>query len=264
MYTIFSKNDMITNQNITIIVENNLYERNKKFFDNVLSVFEKNTDLIYDCLFIYSSSLSYNLFTSHFYCNPDIDWRFQCLSCIEEYVIDKIDVTTFHGGGVIYNNKLFLLIGDRFNGKSTLIHYLSNECGCDFVDDDNIFYRDGKFWGYNMPIRLRNKPIFQNNIILNFLDERNNTRYLIKANRRMTFLPQSTIIVFPKYIEGEDMVNQIVKQELFQTLLKSVRHSRDNYGMFKDLIQITKSVPAYYIKYDYCDIVFNHMKAISI
>lgn len=101
----------------------------------------------------------------------------------------------------------------------TLIHYLTNECGYDYIDDDNIFYKDGKFWGYSMPIRLRNKPTFMDNVILDFLYERNNTRYLIKANHDISLLPQKTIIIFPKFVKGEEFTTQIIGRELFQKLM---------------------------------------------
>ena len=115
-----------------------------------------------------------------------------------------------------------------------------------------------------MPIRLRNKPNFMDNVILDFLDERNNTRYLIKASHDMSLLPQRTIIIFPKFIEGEEFITQITGRELFQKLIGSVRHSNGNLSMFKDLAEITKHVPSYYIKYDFCDIVSNLLKVLSV
>ena len=37
---------------------------------------------------------------------------------LRKYIIEKVNVTTFHGGGVVYNKIAFLFIGDKFSGKS--------------------------------------------------------------------------------------------------------------------------------------------------
>lgn len=249
---------------LCIVIEASLHETNASFFRQTLSSFETvdRIENITELLYIHSDPSSIRWESGQietFYCDISMDWHFQCISVIEEYIIKKLNVTTFHSGGVVYQDTTFIFVGERFSGKSTLIHYLCDEHSCQYIDDDNMFFSDGKFWGVALPLRLRTKPSNNDNLILEFFDERNRKRYLCGLTQYKSTPTQKTIIIFPKFKAHCFDIKELHGKELFRQLLISVRHSQSNYEMFQDVSFITRKMPAFYIEYDCCDYVFDCM-----
>lgn len=249
---------------VYIAIETSFHERNEKFFRQTLSSFDvlEKVDNNSKLLYIHSNpELNCIMFgqMKTFCCDLKTNWHFQCISAIEEYMIKSLNVTTLHAGGVIYQDTAFIFVGERFSGKSTLIHFLCDERNCKYIDDDNIFFKKGRFWGSSLPLRLRTRPPSDERTILQFWDERNLRRYLCKLNQYDTTLHEKTIIIFPKYKEQCFEIKELYGEDLFKQLLKAVRHSESNFSMFEDISFITKNIPALYIEYDYCDYVFKNM-----
>jgi len=254
---------------VFVAVEASLFRLNEKFFRNTLISFEilEKVEIHSNLLYIHSNHKLKHKISNQietFYCDLETDWHFQCISAIEEYVIKILNVTTLHAGGVLYQDTAFIFVGDRLSGKSTLIHFLCDKHDCIYIDDDNMFFRNAKFWGSALPLRLRMRPHSDEHLILQFRDERNMRRYLCKFNRYDTTSHEKTIIIFPKYKEQCLAIKELNGKGLFTQLLKSVRHSENNFSMFEDISFITKNIPALYIEYDCCDCVFENMKKLVV
>lgn len=250
---------------VYVAIEASFHGLNEKFFRHTLISFDvlEKVEIHSELLYIHSNrELNRVVFSQieTFCCDLKTDWHFQCISAIEEYMIKRLNVTTLHAGGVLYQDTAFIFVGERFSGKSTLIHFLCDEHDCKYIDDDNMFFRNRKFWGSALPLRLRTRPRSDEHLILQFLDERNLRRYLCELNRYDTTSHEKTIIIFPKYKEQCFEIKELYGEELFKQLLKAVRHSESNFSMFEDISFITKNIPALYIEYDYCDYVFENMK----
>jgi hypothetical protein len=248
----------------TIAIEKCLYFSYKWFFDKLLKKFQSSTLPQDDCLYIFTSCAVQNHFSNVFYCDSQEDWIYQCITIIEEYIISRANFTTLHGSGLILNDTTFIILGERFSGKTTLTNYILNSTNAIFLDDDNIIYSSGKMYGLNLPIRLRTKPETNENLICKFSDECKKSRYLIDAPRSTTIGTNKSFIIFPHYIENCNFTSsKLGGQVLFEKLLKSVKYSASNQQCFKDVCELSKSVAAFAIEYENCSLVLEEMKKIE-
>lgn len=217
-------------------------------------------------VYIYSNDNDENSgrFLHTYFCDPQTDWTFQCLTIIEDYLISESKLTVLHGSALVFGGNTFIILGERFSGKSTLTHYILNNTNSIFLDDDNVLYNSGEIYGLNLPMRLRNKPSSLENLICKFIDEYNNPRYLIDATNVQFQGTDSIFIIFPHYLKNSvPSFYKIHGQTLFEKLLKSVKYSFNNQQCFQDVCSIVKSINAYYTEYDDCAYVLSQINNLS-
>lgn len=247
-----------------IAIEKYLYFSHQWLFDKLLRKFRSCESPQDDCLYIFTSDAAENHYSNSFYCDLQKDWTYQCITIIEDYIISRANFTTLHGSGFILNGTTFIVLGERFSGKTTLTNYILNNTNAVFLDDDNIIYSSGKMYGLSFPMRLRTKPETNKNFICQFSDEYKKPRYLIDATCSTMKGTHKSFVIFPHYIEnGNFTFSKISGHVLFEKLFKSVKHSSSNQQCFKDVCELVKAVPAFEVEYENCSFVLEQMKKIE-
>ena len=180
-------------------------------------------------------------------------WIFFLLCDLEEIFIHTMDCTVLHGAGLVFRNKTILLLGDRKNGKTTLLQYLLSKENSGYMDDDNIFVLHDYVFGFCRPIPIRNIDVcVEPSIISTTIDGDNCTRTLCRTCNNVTSLTKVDYVFFPKYIGKSSTIDTCSKLQgglFFDKLLKNVRHSTNISTLYSDLKYISMNAKGFYFEY---------------
>ena len=180
-------------------------------------------------------------------------WIFFLLCDLEEIFIHTMDCTVLHGAGLVFRNKTILLLGDRKNGKTTLLQYLLSKENSGYMDDDNIFVLHDYVFGFCRPIPIRNIDVcVEPSIISTTIDGVNCTRTLCRTCNNVTSLTKVDYVFFPKYIGKSSTIDTCSKLQgglFFDKLLKNVRHSTNISTLYSDLKYISMNAKGFYFEY---------------
>lgn len=258
----------ITSKTILVGVENIVYQKAYDVFRQLFVSFDEQKqgeDSLYDYRIIiyYDNSISnsinaplHNDDLSEYYicCNVmNNQWIFFLLCDLEEIFIHTMDCTVLHGAGLFFRNKTILLLGDRKNGKTTLLQYLLSKENSGYMDDDNIFVLHDYVFGFCRPIPIRNIDVcVEPSIISTTIDGDNCTRTLCRTCNNVTSLTKVDYVFFPKYIGKSSTIDTCSKLQgglFFDKLLKNVRHSTNISTLYSDLKYISMNAKGFYFEY---------------
>ena len=259
---------VIASKTIVIGIENPIYEKALGVFNQLLGSFleqkacEKSK---FDIKIIIcsdkfqensmgSSAVNYGKNEYCLGCNVTNDqWIFFLLCDLEEILVNTMDCTVLHGGGLVFHNKTILLLGERKNGKTTLLQYLLNEEGSCYLDDDNIFVFYDSVFGFCRPMPIRNINVCKNpSIVAATIDGDECVRTLCKANNNVISLKKVDYVFFPRYISGSSAIEECIclqGSSFFNKIMKNVRHSTSISNLYTDIKFLTKQAKGFYFEY---------------
>lgn len=258
---------IVASKTVIIGVENIIYEKAYAVFDQLLATFlEHDTyeKVEFDIKIIICSDISTENSIGasghgrkneyRVICNAtDGHWIF-CLLCdLEELLVNAMDCTVLHGGGLVFHNKTILLLGERRRGKTTLLQYLLSEDGNSYLDDDNIFMFDDSVYGFCRPMPIRNIDVCKNpGIIATTIDGDECVRTLCKANNSVASLKKVDYVFFPRYIGNSSAIDEYICLQgsaFFDKIIKNVRHSTSISSLYSDVIMLSKRARGFYFEY---------------
>lgn len=234
---------------VYIGIEYELYIKNQTIFDSILRSFSRESLFHKDCLYLFSNRACFDNCKDVFYCKLEGGWIYQCIAMIEDYVTQKLQISAFHAAAVLYKGNTLVFLGERFSGKSTLTNYMINQHNCTLLDDDMVFYDRKNFIGLGIPLRMRSKPLHNSNVLCEFLDEKNTIRYLTSIGSHSMYSTNPVYAFFLNFNNDEDMIERLKGAALFESLLKSIRYSKNNMVAFGDVCNIMRYLPAFELKY---------------
>lgn len=244
---------------LQICIESLLYYKYDNVFDNVLKHFRKKciseisiTNVLYVCAanIRMPDLLLHNLCI----CNTTKEtWIFELLTRIEQYAIEMLGLTVFHGSSLELMDRTVLIMGKRKTGKTTLTHYLVQN-GWGMLDDDCIYYAGNIIYGIGLPLRLRELVYDDKNVLVKSIDTDGIERSLVITEMLKHQSMGEKIVVFPYYNpHGRFKVTEIKKSILFEKVLTNVRYSISNAKTLVDVTKLIKDVSvAYSISYSNC------------
>ncbi len=258
----------IASKTIVIGIENLIYEKASGVFNQLLGAFlEQNAceKSKFDIKIIICSdkrlensrgSSTMNDGKNEYYlgCNvTDGHWIFFLLCDMEEILVNTMDCTVLHGGGLVFHNKAILLLGERKNGKTTLLQYLLNEKESCYLDDDNIFVFCDSVFGFCRPMPIRNIGVCKNpSIVAATIDGDECVRTLCRANNNVISLEKVDYVLFPRYISGSSATDECICLQgslFFNKIMKNVRHSTNISNLYTDIKFLTKQTKGFYFEY---------------
>lgn len=259
----------IASKTIIVGIENIVYKKAYDVFKQLFVSFKEHKlgeDSLYDFkIVIYSDNSTdclinapldnCNLNECYICCNLiNRRWLFFLLCDLEEILIHVMDCTVLHGAGLVFCNKTILLLGDRRNGKTTLLQYLLSKKNSSYLDDDNIFIFHDSVFGFCRPISIRNiEACEKTSVIATTIDGDNCTRTLCKAYNNISSFAKVDYVFFPKYIGKPSTVaacSSLQGSLFFNNLLKNVRHSTDISNLYSDIKYISINTKGYYFEYN--------------
>lgn len=167
---------------------------------------------------------------------------------------------------MIFHNKTILLLGERKNGKTTLLQYLLNEEGSCYLDDDNIFVFCDSVFGFCRPMPIRNIDVCKNpSIVAATIDGDECVRTLCRANNNVISLEKVDYVFFPRYISGSSTIAEYVCLQgglFFNKIMKNVRHSTSISNLYTDIKFLTKQARGFYFEYSSSEEAYEKVNAI--
>ncbi len=146
-------------------------------------------------------------------------------------------------------------MGERKSGKTTLTYFLTCVKSNYFLDDDCLYILNRKYYGFNMPISIREPYILPSalsfNMVCRTMDDDETYRTLIKAQNQLDHFDNIDYIIFPKFERNaSDEILKIPESILFKKIINNVRSDKDMYTTYKDVYNLIHNVKgAYSIKY---------------
>lgn len=243
---------LVEGRELRIYFERSLY---LKYSETLEKIFQKFENKIcckkeLDCGLYICCNKIYNIpEKSKMYAYESLDgpYLFQLLSNVEEFIIEELGLTVFHGASICCREQIVLVLGERKSGKTTLTHYLI-EHGWNLIDDDCIYYGDNIVFGMGFPLRLREIIFCKKNIFSKCIDASGEDRYLLLAQNSVVQKEGDIIVIFPQYSKNSNFsVSAISKMTLFTKLLQNVRYSISNAKSLIDATNLMKKMVAGYI-----------------
>lgn len=174
------------------------------------------------------------------------------MSDLEMFYIAALQGTVLHASCVKVKNRVLLLIGERYAGKTTLTKYLVEQNG-EYLNDDCIYVVDKSYVGFGMPLPVRwdgNKNFNSTDFLSKTVDTDGVVRILYKPCMIAKSYNKIDAVIFPKYILKEDgFVKWISKAEAFKHIMNSVRSYKEMKTMFMDLHDLVRNAACYRMVY---------------
>lgn len=246
---------------ITIRVDYSIWAKEKNTLKLLLRSFKQisdstnqfNSDTTF-LIFDKDSSLSKEINCPYSYiCNPKYDnWFFLLIQKLEEFYSLVLKSTVIHGSCVKINGKTILLIGTRHSGKTTLTQFLSIEKKGKYLDDDCIYILNGSYYGFNMPLPMRNKPSnsLDKYYMCQTVDSDGFQRFLYYPPRCISSIEKIDTVIFPKYIQnGKCLKRKLTKGEAYDLVLNNIRSYKTMATIFNDIKNLINTSDSFYIEY---------------
>lgn len=187
-------------------------------------------------------------------CNTSkYDWIQDLINFIEDWQAAILNCTVFHGSALLINGKGVLVLGNRKKGKTTLTGYLSIIENNPYLDDDCIYYYNGKYIGFNMPISLRNNvDNLPNKFLLGkTLDIDNIQRQLFISPNAVCEINDIKFIIFPNY-DGNCIAEiKMIKDYnlIINLLIRNTRQHENVKKVCNDILNLARNAKTFEMKY---------------
>lgn len=244
-----------------------LYNNNQRLFSAILNTYnecigpisERKTDNI---LYIVEKEINN---TICYTCNTKKnDWIQDLINYIEDWHSKVLNCTVFHGSCVLIDKKSVLILGDRKRGKTTLTSYLSILQGMPYLDDDCIYFCDGKLAGFNMPMCVRrNVDNLPNNLLIETtVDIDNIKRHLFVSPDSVPYINCIDIVLFPSYDTNSiGEINKINNKDLLANMLiKNIRYHSTIERVCQDIREVISTSTAIQLKYPNSETAYRILK----
>ncbi|MCI5745254.1 MAG: hypothetical protein MR270_03125 [Erysipelotrichaceae bacterium] len=178
------------------------------------------------------------------------NWKFELLNSIENYICVAIADLSIHGSALVFDNKMYWLVGKRKSGKSTLAYNIIERFFTRFIDDDCIILINNKTYGLGLPSKSRTMIKNKDYIAV---DEYGYKRYLYFNENIIDEIDLYPLIIFICYSKDNNSVLKCNKKEVFEQLLCNCKYSSNKKKKFSYLINIATNSIAYSINYSCFD-----------
>lgn len=259
----------ICEKEIVIYVEEELYKKNRIFFDAVLRTFfviSKNLSALKSdkAIYIFSQNEKQEeVFTKKVYCNTTSpQWKYWLIYELENIYASELDCLVLHASGLRWNKKNIIIIGESMSGKSTLTYEMcANRDAC-FLDDDSVYLYNNSVFGFTMPMALRIAVNIEGNRVWDIIgytdDAVMRNRKLIRFDKIVEKMEKIDMIIFPHYnANSTGKCTEIKGAELINNVLLSIRACHDINSLFVDMPKILSNVKAYGIEYNSSNMAIN-------
>ena len=243
---------------INILVDDMLYEKEKKIFDSILRsyLFPAEQQNICGKEYYYYVLESYkkskNLDPHCYVCDTNNNkWIFRLMKNLEEFYADILRCTVIHGSCVSINNKNVLIMGEGWSGKTTLTKYLSLNNSGKYLDDDCIYIVNGLYIGFCMPLPMRNYIKTNDDFfIAQTMDTEGVTRSLLSPPCCVNCLENIDTVVLPKYLaDGKNRINKLAVTDAFKKIINNIRAYDDMKIMYTDVKKLAMNSDCYEMEY---------------
>lgn len=213
-------------------------DRNKRYIFNITSSATNINTQLTEHVFVYNKT--------------DINSIYNLICCLEEWYSQILNCTILHCSSVSYNNQNIILLGERKSGKTTLTNFLVHEKAFSYLDDDSIYILNQKYYGFNMPISLRESSelIGIESIVCDTIDDDMTRRFLIKPRSTISEFDNIDVILFPQYRESNaNICAELSKPQLFKKIMNHVRGDRNLRTTYYDLLHLISQAKSYDLQY---------------
>lgn len=244
---------------ITIGISDNLYIKEKRFFDLVLNSFDKIDSFDKKSFFdifikIYDENEENNC---KYIINCDINskqWKYWLIHDLSEQFAKASNCTVFHATGVVWNDKVILFMGASMSGKTTLAHDLCAEYNAKYIDDDSVYFLNGKCFGLNLPMAFRSNVRYDypNSIFVDYTDDVvTRDRQLILFQKTETNMREIDYIIFPVFTkQNTGTYNKVGGSDFLNKLLNNVKSNSKIFAIYRDVSAYIGKTNAFEIKYN--------------
>ena len=255
----------IDNIQISIIIENELYEEHKLIFDSLFITFldyQKKGFFNNYLYYIYKSKNNLNEIIHNYKISDsaDNDWIFSLINDLENFYADILNCTVLHGSCIQIEGKNILLIGERWSGKTTLTQYLTIDMKCGFVSDDCIYLLNNMLIGFGMPLPVRGEKIdntYKDFFIGATVDSDGTNRILYAPTNIVERVFSVDSVIFSKYVESKNAnIIKLKSGEALERLIRNVRSKSTMSTLFNDMVRISKLSDCYVMQYPSCNIAY--------
>lgn len=266
----------ILQHDFIVFIEEMLYIKHSGIFDCIFSTFSRvdaNREIPFNnCMYIYSQfetnagDSAYCMTGYCFLCDESNNlWILALKGELEEWYAGILNCTIIHGACVTLNGANLLLVGERKTGKTTLTKYLVYEKKARYLDDDCVYFINGEYLGFNMPIPVRQAypDSFDSNAICRTYDGEKVARVLYKPLLTVPKLSKIDRIIFPQFnSHGSNQLRSLKASELYCKFLNNIRNSADVKSLFSDIHKIIHDAEAYHIVYTSSEKAFDIITSI--
>lgn len=247
----------IENIAINIMVEEEFFEKNRRILNIILRLYSEvpRENMILDREFNY---YIYQKDYEEYIINDA--WIFLLIKRIEEFYEEILKCTAIHGACVNLGNKNYLIIGERYSGKTTLTQYLTIKKNGKYVDDDCIYIYNNKYIGSGMPLLIRDnrKADYEKYFVAHTIDTDGIERNIYSPLIYLDNVKKVDIVIFPKYGEGNmPYIGKLSQTESFDGLLRNIHKYYSMQILFRNIKYLVKAAACYCINYSSSEMAYD-------
>lgn len=164
------------------------------------------------------------------------------IGVINDILFDN-SVYVLHGSSCLYNSRTLLFIGNKCEGKTTLLYKVLLDGG-QYLSDDNIYYscNDASIYYSDIGMRIKNKMVINRNHFDLLKIEATDITYIQPKNRFRSFSKPDKIFILSQNYGKEFQEANFV--EFLQIVLSNMKNSNSGKINIKNLIKLYNTVAA--------------------
>lgn len=261
----------LPNHKLIAFIEDSFYSKYKLIFDSMFSTFNmgkiseklKDSIYIYECDECFFEKMDIQYVAG---CNTSdkTEWVHHLRISLEEWLNEVLKCTILHGSSINLFGKNFLFLGERKSGKTTLTNFLIHKKEAVYLDDDCFYIIDDGYYGFNLPLYLRGVNEGNQYIIGHTIDYDETYRTVIIPTTTKQSISKIDYIIFPKYNnEKNNSIVKIARSEVFEKVIKNVKHSADLQLLFHDINQLLRETDVFNISYENSQVAYEQLLFIA-
>lgn len=260
MPTVIYFHRTILDKDIGITINESIYNSKLRVFQAVFHTYDtcnrfqflhsQNRIYIFDEE--YSEQVTDDNCFYHFCFTGSPNWVAYLIAFLEICYEQIMSCTIFHGTSIEYNDKSLLILGNSKAGKSTLTHYLIQNRQAYYIEDDMVYLTDGIYFGFGMPISLRNKCENNKNLLETNLNLDKSPRYIyeIPCDKIKSYVTRIDFIIFPEYSNDSSFSSRrLTGYGLTNKILENVRGMSNIKLAFEEIQTLLSTAQAFCLRY---------------